>query len=212
MKTESVQSQSESELVYDWRFTANQFVFATSSLRLTTSSFIFQLNSYSYSPYVTSCLTRGWVCHLQLLLVLASAVILRSETRGTHDHLLLSQIRDSPNLEGQFPVFISPRNRVARLYPQALDSLCVASYDSQGYGGGTRPRPHTGLNPFFSAWPLIQSSGIRGKCLLLVRSHGSLCTELISRNPPPWKCVLLSQQRSDFQESTTSIFRIHGHV
>jgi hypothetical protein len=27
---------------------------------------------------------------------------------------------DSPNLEGQVPVFISPRNRVAQLYPRAL--------------------------------------------------------------------------------------------
>jgi hypothetical protein len=26
---------------------------------------------------------------------------------------------------------MSPRNRVARIYPQALDSLFVASYDSQ---------------------------------------------------------------------------------
>jgi hypothetical protein len=25
---------------------------------------------------------------------------------------------------------------VAKLYPQALGSLCFASYDSQGYGGG----------------------------------------------------------------------------
>jgi hypothetical protein len=33
---------------------------------------------------------------------------------------LLSQIRDSPNLKGQVPVFISPRNMVAQLYPQAL--------------------------------------------------------------------------------------------
>jgi hypothetical protein len=47
-------------------------------------------------------------------------------------------------LEGQAPVFTSPRNRVARLYPQALGSLFVASYDSQGYGGGIRPRHHTG--------------------------------------------------------------------
>jgi hypothetical protein len=54
---------------------------------------------------------------LQLLLVLASAVILGPESCGIRDHILLSQIRDSPNLEGQVPVFISPRNRVARLYP-----------------------------------------------------------------------------------------------
>jgi hypothetical protein len=59
----------------------------------------------------------------------------RYESRGTHDHILLSRIRNCPNLEGQVPVFISPRNRVAQLYPQALGSLFVASYDSQGYGG-----------------------------------------------------------------------------
>jgi hypothetical protein len=104
---------------------------------------IFQMNTCSHNSYVTSSLTRGWICRLQLLLGLASAVILRSEPRGTHDHILLSQIRDSPNLEGQVPVFISPRNRVARLYPQALGFLTVASYDSQGYGGGIRPRLHS---------------------------------------------------------------------
>jgi hypothetical protein len=106
---------SESELLYYWRFTANQFILTPSPLRLTASNFVFQLNTYGYSPYVKSFLTRGWVCSLQLLLGLASAVILRSESRGTHDHILLSQIRDSPNLEGQVPIFISPRDRVAQL-------------------------------------------------------------------------------------------------
>jgi hypothetical protein len=41
----------------------------------------------------------------------------------TDDHILLSQIRDSPNLEGQAPAFISPGNRVAQLYPQVLGFL-----------------------------------------------------------------------------------------
>jgi hypothetical protein len=71
----------------------------------------FQLNIWFHSPYITSILTIGWVCRLQLLLVLASAVIFRSESRGTHDHILSSQIRDSTNLEVQVYVFISPRNR-----------------------------------------------------------------------------------------------------
>jgi hypothetical protein len=88
---------------------------------------------------------RGGVCRLELKLALASAVILRSESRGTQYHILLSQIRDSPNLESQVPVFISPRNRVAQLYPQALGSLCVASYVSLGYGGGIQPCLHTGF-------------------------------------------------------------------
>jgi hypothetical protein len=35
--------------------------------------------------------TRGWVCHLQLLLALASMIILGSESRGTLHHILLSQ-------------------------------------------------------------------------------------------------------------------------
>jgi hypothetical protein len=110
------------------------------------SNFIFQLNTCGYSPHVTSSLTRRWICHLQLLLILDSAVILRSESRGTHDNILLSQIRDSSNLEGQVPVFISPRNRVAWLCPQALGSLFVSSYDSQGYSGVIRPRLHGSMS------------------------------------------------------------------
>jgi hypothetical protein len=62
-------------------------------------------------------LSRGRVCLLQLLLVHASAVIFGSESRRTRGHILLSQIRDF---------------------------LFVASYDSQGHGGGIRPRLHTG--------------------------------------------------------------------
>jgi hypothetical protein len=88
----------------------SHFVLVTNPLRL-----IFQLNTCGYSPYVTSSLLRGCVCLLQLLVILARAVILRSESRMTHDHILLSQIRESPNLEGQLLEFISPRNRVARL-------------------------------------------------------------------------------------------------
>jgi hypothetical protein len=86
---------------------------------------------------------RGWVCNLQWLLALASAVFLRSESQGTHDHILLSQILASPSLEDQVPVFISSRNRVVQLYPQTLGSLFVASYYSHGYDGGIRPRLHT---------------------------------------------------------------------
>jgi hypothetical protein len=41
-------------------------------------------------------LTRGRVCRMRLLLALASAVIFGSKSRGTRDHILLSQIRDFP--------------------------------------------------------------------------------------------------------------------
>jgi hypothetical protein len=42
-----------SELLYDWRFTANQFVLAPRHLRITTQFFFFlQLNPCCHSPYV----------------------------------------------------------------------------------------------------------------------------------------------------------------
>jgi hypothetical protein len=63
-----------------------------------------------------SSLTGGRVC-LQPLLALASASIIGSESRGTHDLILLSQIRDSPNLEGQVPVFITPLEQGAPAIP-----------------------------------------------------------------------------------------------
>jgi hypothetical protein len=50
-----------------------------------------------------------------------------------------SHIQDSPNLEGQVPVFISPRISMARLY-----SLFIASYNTQGYSGDIRLPLHTG--------------------------------------------------------------------
>jgi hypothetical protein len=81
------------------------------SLRLTTSNFIFQLNTCGYNFYVTSSLTRGWVCRIQLLLGLVSAVIPRFGPNGTRDHILLFRF---DALDGQVSAFISPRNRVAR--------------------------------------------------------------------------------------------------
>jgi hypothetical protein len=91
--------KSGSQLLHDWRLTANQLVLAWSPLRLTTSNFIFQLNTCCYRPYVTSSLTRGWVCRLQLMLVLASALILEFESRGTRKHILLPPFVASYNLQ-----------------------------------------------------------------------------------------------------------------
>jgi hypothetical protein len=70
--------------------------------------FFSQLNTCGYSPYVTSSLTRRWVCRLQLLLALASAFILRSESRRTHDHIVLSRIRDSHYLEARSSYLYPP--------------------------------------------------------------------------------------------------------
>jgi hypothetical protein len=81
-------------------------------------NFFSQLNTCGHSPYITSSLTRGWVCHLQLPLALASAFIL------------------GPSPVGLETVFYCLRSET---------SLFVATYGSQGHGGGIRPRLHTGV-------------------------------------------------------------------
>jgi hypothetical protein len=175
----------ESDFLYDWQRGVNR------TLRPTDRIVVFKMNAYGYRPYVTSFLTRGWVCRLQLLLGLASAIILRSESSGTHDRILLSQIRDFPNLEGQVPVFIPPRNRVAWLYPLALGSLFVASYDSQGYGGGIRPPSlHTARNTLKTPIPVVllllvdvtTVADRTEKCVPLLRVQLLLLCCLLCRN------------------------------
>jgi hypothetical protein len=51
---------------------------------------------------------RGRVCSFQLLLDLASAVFLGSESRWTHDHILLSQILSLPQPGGAGSCIYSP--------------------------------------------------------------------------------------------------------
>jgi hypothetical protein len=83
-------------------------------------------------------LTSGRVCSLQLLLALAREVISVPSLPGL-TIASYSPIRNSLNLDVLASIFISPRNRVAKLHSQELFSLLIASYDSQGYGGVILP-------------------------------------------------------------------------
>jgi hypothetical protein len=187
--SESVsESESETELLYEWRFTANQFVLATSPLRLTTSSFIFQMKICRYSPYVTSSLIRGWVCRLQLLLVLASAVIPGSESRWTHDHILLSQIGDSPNLEGQVPVFIShrPSYTPGHLVPFSSSPITLLHTDLSNYRTNC-PAYNISARPSQKVATLLQFTG---RCLVMavisLPCNGSTCLVLAAGPSTQW--------------------------
>jgi hypothetical protein len=55
----------ESELLYDWRFTANQLVLAPSPLRFTTRDY-FSLNPYGHSPYESSSMGLSLMNRLHL--------------------------------------------------------------------------------------------------------------------------------------------------
>jgi hypothetical protein len=59
--------------------------------------------------FVAPSLTRGRVCNLLLLLFLASAVPLGSESRGTPYHILLSQFLRLPQPGGPGPRIYIPR-------------------------------------------------------------------------------------------------------
>jgi hypothetical protein len=56
----------------------------------------------------------------------------------------LSALRPTPNLEGQVPVFKSPSDKVAELYPSAPGSFFVAFYDSQDCDGSILTHHYTG--------------------------------------------------------------------
>jgi hypothetical protein len=69
-------------------------------------------------------LTRGRSCLLYMLLALASAVLLGSESLWSRDHISL----------------------------RFWTSLYVASYDSEGHGGGIRPRLYTSVILVIQPW------------------------------------------------------------
>jgi hypothetical protein len=106
--------------------------------------FVFCLTTAGFLIGVTS-LTRGRVCNLLYNCFWAlPEQSLSGRSSAELTALFYCLIWDSPNLEGQVPVFISPRNKAAELHSRALGSLFDAYYDSQEYGGGILNRLHTG--------------------------------------------------------------------
>jgi hypothetical protein len=93
--------------------------------------------------FLGASLARGLVCSLQCS---------RSMIRVSQNPQLYFTVSSEtpPNLEDQVPIVIFPRNRVAQLYPRALGSPYIISYDSQGYGGGILTHFHTGYSFFRS--------------------------------------------------------------
>jgi hypothetical protein len=80
--------------------------------------------------FVAPSLTRGRVCNLLLLLVLASTVPLGSESRGTQDHILLSQFLRLHQPGGPGPRIYTPQEQGGPDIPLDTGIPFVASYDS----------------------------------------------------------------------------------
>jgi hypothetical protein len=86
-------------------------------------------------------LMRERVCRLRLLLVLASAVILGSESRRIVTIFYCVRFETPPTWRSRSP--------------QALASFFVASYDSQRYGGGIRTRLQDGFSLLTNSYLLL---------------------------------------------------------
>jgi hypothetical protein len=85
---------SKSKLCYDRR-SVGQSVLVSNTHPGSKTRLLLLLDSFGFVD-VGRPLWRGRVCRLQFLLALTSVVILGSESLGAHDHILVSQIRDSP--------------------------------------------------------------------------------------------------------------------
>jgi hypothetical protein len=95
-----VKVKLKSKTYYDKQSVGQSVLVSSTHLRPSTNLFPpFLITFRQLQVYWcgTPSLMRGWFCTLQLL---------------------LSQIWDSPILEFQVPVFISPTNRVTQLYPR----------------------------------------------------------------------------------------------
>jgi hypothetical protein len=84
---------SKSKSHCDWRSVSKSWCRAPSG---THDQIFITIEYYGFVFCRASSPTRGRVCLLYVLMVLASAVFLVSESLGTCDHILLSQIWDFP--------------------------------------------------------------------------------------------------------------------
>jgi hypothetical protein len=157
------------KLIYDRQSVGQSVLVSGTHLEPVTnfSFFSFFFTQLRACYFVAPSLTRGWVCNLlyNCFCALPEQSFL-GQSPAELTAIFYCLIWDSPNLKGQVPVFISPRNRVAQLHPRAPGSLFVASFDSQGYTGGILTRLYTGRTSVSGSslevhWP-------QGVCLLLV--------------------------------------------
>jgi hypothetical protein len=109
--------------------------------------------------FVAPSLTRGWVCNLLLLLVLASAVSLGSESRGTQNYILLSQFLRLSQPGGPGP-------RIYILQEQGGPVMPPGTWFPFRRRWGYSIRIHLGYSLF--ANPLLICQGLRWKRNLLL--------------------------------------------
>jgi hypothetical protein len=144
LSTDSWTTTELSKSHYDWRSVSQSVlhdqIFIT----------VWELRSCFW---VAPSLTRGRVCLLYMLLVLASANFLGSESLGTHDYILLSQIWGFP-FRRLLRLARSWWKIRFRLHTGSTPSHSHIATDGQSVNFGVEP--HLGLTTryFFTVWQL----------------------------------------------------------
>jgi hypothetical protein len=93
-------------------------------------------------------LTRGQVCNLQLLLGLASAVLLGSEFRGSDGQILLSEVSYSPSLVGKV-TYLFPRKEGSPVLHSIGWSKFLFDFATDGHSATSS----WSRAAFWSPWP-----------------------------------------------------------
>jgi hypothetical protein len=114
--------------------------------------YLLMFDSYGSCFCGAPSLTKGWVCLLHMLLALASAVFLESESLGTRDHILLSHIWDFPSrrllrLAGSRWRYSTPLPH--ELLSRLSESESYVTTDGQSASLSWNKAPIWGLRPDF---------------------------------------------------------------
>jgi hypothetical protein len=90
-----------------------------------------------------------------------------------------SALRTTSKLEDQVSVFMSPRDRVVKLYSEAPSSLFIALQHSQNDSGGIVTRHHEGENKGQLPKPIPRLGVIQPHQTIRTGSHGGTSTILL---------------------------------
>jgi hypothetical protein len=131
-------------------------------------------------------LTRGWVCHLQLLMVLASTVILRSESHRTQDYVYCFRFETPPTWGARSPYLYLPGTRWPNYTPIATQSHITTNSQSASWLWCQTPsgaQDHIFVDCYKDNWSLLYSPSM--ECTGNTSSHNSsIVVFLLSSQQP----------------------------